>query len=173
MFGVDLREQNYVYIHFQLNRHTLIRSWRKLNTSRIDRTQSAYHCCIRDSPQIITINCFPSTIETYYHFGSNAEFDVIAVASGRFARLPPKAAHVPRASTHLPARANHLWRALQRTVTEFTSTCGVMQWSFDVSIGNGLFVSRGKWFTQKMTNIYLIRELREWSRNYLRRLAYQ
>lgn len=121
MFGVDLREQNYVYIHFQLNRHTLIRSWRKLNTSRIDRIQSAYHCCIRDSPQIITINCFPSTIETYYHFGSNAEFDVIAVASGRFARLPPKAAHVPRASTHLPARANHLWRALQRTVTEFTS----------------------------------------------------
>lgn len=44
-----------------------LRSWRKLNTSRIDRIQSAFHCYIQDSPQIITINYFPSTIETYYY----------------------------------------------------------------------------------------------------------
>lgn len=121
MFGVDLKKKKSMLRIHSFQWIVTLRSWRKRNALRIDWIQSAFHCYIQDSPQIITINYFRPTIETYYHFGSNAEFDVIAMASGRFARLPPKAAHAPRASTHLPARANHLWRALQRTVTEFTS----------------------------------------------------
>lgn len=61
-----LKKKSKLHIHsFQW--FVTLRSWRKLNTSRIDRIQSAFHCYIQDSPQIITINYFPSTIETYYY----------------------------------------------------------------------------------------------------------